>query len=1424
MRRPSLDPPLWSGGPGRCPGRYNGCMALHRFHPAVAAWFAGRFGTPTPIQAEAWPAIAAGADTLIAAPTGSGKTLAAFLAVIDALVSEARAGDLVGRLPEETRVLYVSPLKALSNDIRRNLEEPLAGIGEALESGGHGRFPLRAAVRTGDTPAAERRRMLREPPHILVTTPESLYLLLTSAGGRELLRGVRTVIVDEIHALATTKRGAHLALSLERLAALTGRPIQRIGLSATQRPLEVMARFLTGSRDRLRRILDAGHDRERDLGIVLPDAPLEAVMSAEVWGEVYDRLEALIRTHRTTLVFVNTRRAAERIAKALAERLGEEAVTAHHGSLAREHRLEAEQRLKHGRLRALVATASLELGIDIGEVDLVCQIGSPRAIHVFLQRVGRSGHAVGAVPKGRLFPTTRDELVECAALLDAVEAGELERLRVPPGALDVLAQQIVAEVACRPWEAGALHATFQRAWPYRTLSRARFDAVLEMLAAGFATQRGRRGAWIHWDRVHDRLRPRRGARLAAVLNGGVIPDLFDYDVILQPQGLFVGTLNEDFAFESLPGDIFQLGNASYRILKVELGRVFVEDAHGAPPNIPFWFGEAPGRSDALSAAVSRLRAEVEAGLEASHAGPGAVERALATRFGAEAARQLVAYLAEARAALGRVPTREHIVLERFFDEAGDQHLVIHAPFGSRINRAWGLALRKRFCRKFNFELQAAALEDTLVLSLGSTHSFPLEEVARYLRAATVRGLLIQALLAAPMFPTHWRWNCTTALAIARQRPGGRVPPPLQRMQAEDLMAQVFPDQIACFENLQGDREIPDHPLVEQTLWDCLHEVMDAEGLEHVLTGLESGQIGVSARDLAAPSPLAQEVLAARPYAFLDDGAAEERRTQMARGVRFASPAQAETLARIDPEVLHALRRRIWPRPRDAEELHDALLGLGVATLDEGRGLAEAAGPQTLERLQAEGRVALARSPSAAWWVSAERLALLQAIHAGLALEPPIPALPPVPDSREVALAELVRGRLEHLGPVAAARLAADLAVPVDAVEAALARLESDGSVMRGRFDPAADGEQWCARGLVHRLRRESVRARRRRSLAVSPARFMAFLLEWHGLGALDPPEGPEALAGILERLEGWQASAAAWEAEILPARLPGYRGEWLDVLMQRGRWVWARRGACELQRAASLKQTPIAVLNRRRMRLWIQEGEVAELPGPAQRVYEALQVMGPAFFEDLVQETGLLPMQVEEGLALLAARGLASSDGFAGVRGLLVAPARRRSRHGRRRGSPLEEAGRWWLLPRAAPPATPQLRGERDRAEGLARSLLVRYGCVFRALAEREALPVSWGRLLYALRRMEAREEVFGGRFVEGFSGEQFALPAATRRLAEDGRFSGPVRVPAADPLNLTGLLDPGPRLPAQPGRSVVYRDGVPVAEDDLGALGGAAS
>jgi ATP-dependent helicase Lhr and Lhr-like helicase len=1445
------------------------------FHPAVARWFRQTFAAPTPAQAEAWPAIQAGHNVLIAAPTGSGKTLAAFLAAIDSLVRQGLDGGLL----DETQVVYVSPLKALSNDIERNLAAPLAGISSELRKQGLAEVEIRSWVRTGDTPAGERAQMARRPPHIVVTTPESFYLLLGSDSGRAMLKTTRTVIVDEIHALAPSKRGSHLALSLERLVALCPHPVVRIGLSATQKPIKDVARLLVGNAVRPLasnlqscskgrgegsdpvsqcHIIDRGHKRKRDLAIEVPLSPLEAVMSADVWGEVYDRLAELAGEHRTTLVFANTRRLVERVTRHLAERIGEDRIAAHHGSLSKERRLDAEQRLKAGKLKVLVATASLELGIDIGEVDLVCQLGSPRAISTFLQRVGRSGHAVSGTPKGRLFPLSRDDLVECAALIDATQRGQLDCIVFPERPLDVLAQQLVAEVAAREWKEDELFALFRRAWPYRELTRAKFDEVVVMLADGFTTRRGRRGALIHRDAVNGVLRSRRGARLTALTSGGTIPDLADYQVLLEPQSLVVGTVNEDFAVESAAGDVFQLGNTAYRILRVERGVVRVEDAHGAPPTIPFWLGEAPGRSNELSAAVSRLRGEMASRLADDPTG-GTARLWLGRELGMaeEAALQLVEYLAAAQGALGCLPTHKTIVLERFFDEAGGMQLVVHSPFGSRINRAWGLALRKRFCRKFNFELQAAATEDCIVLSLTTAHSFELIEVTRYLHSASVREVLIQAMLDAPMFITRWRWVAAVSLALPRFRGGKKVPAPLARMQAEDLIGSVFPDQIACAENLTGEREVPDHPLVSQAISDCLNEAMDLPGLTRLLQSLETGAIGVVVRDLNQPSPLAHEVLNARPYAFLDDAPLEERRTQAVMSRRWLDPATASDLGRLDPEAITRVKAEAWPAAANADELHDALVWLGFIAEDEA---AQEAGWQGwLQELAGQRRAARVGIPDGGIWIAAERVPQFASILPEAALEPEIKAPAAMAGrvwSREEALVEIVRGRLEGLGPVTEAVLARPIGVEPAEIAAALVALQTEGFAMRGRFtvpgsDPSRPADvsdrgrrsegsdpefEWCERGLLARINRYTVKRLRAEIEPVAAQDFLRFLLTWQHVEAEARMEGPLALQEIVEQLEGFEAPAAAWEKEILAARLSGYQSGWLDDACRSGRTTWLRlrtgnggaRSNGAPRRTGPIKSTPIALLPRRNVAAWRAMAEKEAPPtvtGHAETVASFIRQHGASFFHDIVAGTGVLRSQVEDALAELAAHGMVTSDSFGGLRALLVPSAERKPFGGARRrrrtaAYDMDDAGRWAIVAPAQPAAA---NGGAAHSEHIACTLLRRYGVVFWRLLEREAARLPpWRDLLRVYRTLESRGEIRGGRFVAGIPGEQYALPEAVALLRETRR-RGPrgslVSICAADPLNLVGIVTPGPRLPALTGNRLLFEDGLPVAVLAGGAM-----
>jgi ATP-dependent helicase Lhr and Lhr-like helicase len=1394
------------------------------FHPVVEGWFRARFSEPTPVQAGAWPLIAAGQDVLLTAPTGSGKTLAAFLACIDRLFRKA----IEGGLDDRAHILYVSPLKALSNDVRRNLDEPLDQLAAAAVTAGLPTPEIRTAVRTGDTPAHERRQAGKRPPHILVTTPESLFILLTAESSRRWLADVRTVIVDEIHAVAGDKRGAHLALSLERLdelvsAASGGQArLQRIGLSATVRPVETAARLLLGATRPLPAIVDVGQRRDMDLAIEVLRDELGAVCTHEQWEEIYDRVAELARAHRSTLVFVNTRRLVERVTRHLAERLGAERVAAHHSSLSRARRFDAEQRLKSGELSLVVATASLELGIDVGTVDLTCLLGSPRSIATALQRVGRSGHALLATPKGRLFPLTRDQLVECAALVRAARRAEIDALALRRAPLDVLAQQLVAICAGEEQDEDRLFALCRRAANYGDLLRKDFDAIVDMLAEGIATRRGRAGARLHRDAVGRRLTARRGARLIAITSGGAIPDTASYQVVLEPDETPIGTLDEDFAIESMAGDVILLGNSSWRIRRVESGKVRVEDAGGAPSTIPFWLGEGPARTPELSAEVSAVRQAVAARLD----DPEAAARWLMDETGLDARGALLArdYIAAARAALGAVPTLDTVVVERFFDEAGGMQMVVHAPFGGRINRAWGMALRKRLCQSFNFELQAAATDDGVLLSLGPQHSFALETVAGMVHPRGLDAVLTQAALQAPMFMTRWRWNANRALALLRWQGGRRVPPYLQRMRSEDLLVAVFPEQLACQDNVQaGPVEIPDHPLVAETLRDCLTEAMDMEGLRGRLEALQSGRIRCVTRETPEPSVFAHEILNANPYAFLDDAPLEERRARAVTLRRGLPATVAEDMGRLDPEAIAAVVDEARPDLRNADELHDLLLDLGALPEAE-------AGEWTgyMDELIAARRAARLRGNGRVFWVTAERRSLAAAIWSRYHIEPDVAEPParraPAWSGREGALVEVVRARLALVGPTTAPVLAAALDVTPGELEAALAAVEAEGGALRGRFTSSANAIahrdlEWCDRRLLARIHRRTLEGLRRLIEPVPAAALIRFLFSWQHARPGAQLHGRDGLLRVIERLQGFEAAAGAWERDLLPGRMHRYDPAWLDELCLSGEATWGRLGLHASARHAGRRLSatvPVALLLRRDLG-WLLAPRDTTVPGepsgPARDVLAHLQRSGASFVEEVTSGVRRLRIEVEEALCELVTAGLVTGDGFAGLRSLLHSEKRRRPRPGRPRsgGRPSTGTGRWALL---APPAAPP---EDDVTEAKARQYVKRYGVVFRDLLQREPGAPAWRDLLRVYRRLEMRGDLRGGRIVGGFVGEQFAAPEALealraiRREQPDGEM---LRVSACDPLNLVGIVTPGPRVPAVLGHHVLYRDGVPVPEE----------
>jgi ATP-dependent Lhr-like helicase len=1410
-------------------------------HPVVRDWFIDRFGSPTEPQALGWPHILRGRSTLISAPTGAGKTLAAFLACIDRLV---RAG-IEGTLTDRTEIVYVSPLKALGNDVQKNLDGPLAEIVALARARGHHLADIRTAVRTGDTLMPDRRAMLRRPPHILVTTPESLYILLTASQSRERLRDVHTVIVDEIHAVADDKRGAHLLLSLERLEHLGGRDVTRIGLSATQEPIETVAGFLAGCRP-LPAVVEVRRTTPPDVTVEVPSSELGPVASNELWSEVYDRIADLAREHRSTLVFVNTRRLAERVSHHLIERLGAESVAAHHGSLARRLRLEAEHRLKTGALRVLVATASLELGIDIGSVDLVCQVGSPRSIAVALQRVGRAGHWRGALPKGRFFATTLDELGECAALVRTIRQGRLDRLIVPPAPLDVLAQQIVAMAAAEEWREDALFAVVRRAHSYREITRAEFDEILEMLATGIAGRRGRMAAYLHRDRVNGILRARRGAKLTAITSGGAIPETGLYTVVAEPEGTVVGTVDEDFAVESMAGDIMLLGNTSWRIRRVSIaGRVLVEDARGAPPTIPFWRGEAPARTRELSIAVSDLRRDVDALAPDAHPGDasaGAPSSAQAVAWLREecgldqaGAEQFVDYVVTGRAVLGVVPSTHTVVAERFFDEGGGMQLVIHAPFGARLNRAWGLALRKRFCRSFNYELQASATDNAINIALAEQHSFPLADVFAFLKPATVREVLQQAALDSPLFGTRWRWDAGRSLALPRFRGGKKLPIHLLRLLSDDLLAAVFPDVAACQENIEGDIAIPDHPLVREVMKDVLHEAMDLDGLIAVLRDIESGEVRTVAVDTPVPSVFSHEVLNANPYAFLDDAPLEERRARAVELRRVLPEAVLTEIGRLDQRAIEEVASQAWPDVRGPEDLHDALLTLVLfpAAVDVGSGLSGRIAsavrdwaPWT-DELRRARRVVRATVRGRSYWIASERVETFNALAPDAVADDPPPVFDqPTPSFSEACLA-VSQGWLTHTGPVTSAELAGLLGLDEHDVEDAILRLEAAGWALRGVFRgvPTSTLEmpthEWCERRLLARIHRLTVGALRREIAPVTAATFMGWLFDWQHVSPGARAQGPNATLEVLRQLQGFEAPANAWEPQILARRIAGYDTDELDRLCLTGIVGWGRlsphpatlRETPGPRRVVPTSVAPVTFFLREDadwMRPRTDEPAVLRaLSGNAKDVLEQLRRAGASFFPDIVRITGHLKSEVEAALWELVAAGLVTADGFDNLRSLI--DPRRRAGHGSGRTiRPRHSAGRWALLHDQAP-------GDRVRtAEASSWMLLRRYGVVFRELLARESLGVTWRELLIALRRLEDRGQVRGGRFVSGFIGEQFALPVAVEslRAARDRKPSAEIiTVSASDPLNLVGIIVPGDKVAAHSAKTVSFRAGIPTDE-----------
>ena len=1420
-----------------------GC-ALDDFHPAVRTWFERRFAAPSRAQDLGWPVIGAandapGFDVLLCAPTGSGKTLAAFMWAINGLVLDATRD----RLRDEVSVLYVSPLKALANDIRLNLAEPLDGVRDVGAESGLDLSRIRAGLRTGDTSASERTAMLRRPPHILVTTPESLFILLTSPKFREKLAAVRHVIVDELHALAGNKRGAHLALTLERLERFVisrgnARP-NRIGLSATLNPIEKLAGFLAGyevagdnSRSARPIKIVRADDRVRtmDLQVIAPGPELGPLATHPHWEAMYDEVARLIGEHRTTLVFTLSRRFAERVALNLQKRLGIDAVMAHHGSLARAERLLAEQRLKRGELKAIVATASLELGIDVGAVELVCQLDSPKSISAAIQRVGRSGHSLGATPKGRFFALTTDDLLECGAAVRAIRRGHLDEVEIPMGCADIAAQQIVAIAAEEEEISEAeLLRVLRSAYNFGDLDAGKLRHLLEQLSAELPERIMGASPKIFFDRVNARVRPRRSARLSAITSGGTIPEAGNYDVVIESEGRKVGDVEEDFAQESSRGDVFSLGSMPWQIQRISRGRLMVEPAPGMAPTLPFWQTEAGGRSQALSAEICDLRREIWSRLERNESAAGWLmnECAMSER----AATQAVDYVRRGVEALGAIPDEKTVVVERFFDGVGGTQIVIHTPFGIRLNRGLGLAIRKRLCQSFDFEIQASAIDDSVLLALNSRHSFPLDTLFSMLKARNAREVLIQAILAAPMFEVRFRHVATRALAVMRSSRGKKVPAWIQRLRSQELLSAIFPGQQACFENRPATVELPDHFVIEETIRECLEESTDLPRTVRMLEGIESGAIRTVAVDAIAPSVFAHRILLAWDYSFLDDGERANRRSRtvtMNRGMAedvFRKEDLSDLLSAeaVDSVVAEVTGRAAGRSPRSRDELYELIRAHGSLTQPEVEERAGENGHAMLAELDAERRIARVNlsGESPGRIIASEDKGIFAAAYPTASIDGGFQSSGEGRDG-DGARAELVRRALKTCGPATAGEIAARLHIKESDIDRILAALEGDGGIFRGHFT-RADAIQWCDRYNLERIHRMTLARVRAEIEPCADHEYAAFRLRWMRVGGAELPADQSGVAAVLEQLSGIAATPEIWEHAIIPARIAGYRPEMLDLVCMSGRMKWVAVAEEGIEGARPARTPSRVTFIARKASLFVPREAPAPSDAKEQAVLEALGAAGAQYLDEVAERANVSERDALSALWRMAAAGRVSNDNFAPIRmfaddrgaerALESVERRPATRHDAAVRARLKSslAGRWSLIR-----AGEHRAGGPDDARDLALKLLERHGILAREMLGLESTQISWNEIAFALRRMEYSGAIRRGWFVRSISGEQYALPEAVEMLRAVRSLiparEKPVALSAIDPANPYGAVIAGCGIVREAANVVVIRAGRVIA------------